>query len=132
MHCLRYYIQENNLKKTQEVFQSAKTNLGANGTELWELYLIYMKTNQSPESKIEFERVVHEVSLQPHSAFNTFKATILELLATTHNIKRARKTYQIFTKNFPTCLEVHEMMADLESKQVAFTIDYYIKYILEI
>lgn len=118
MQCMRYYIQENNFKKTQEVFQKAKKHLGANGQELWQLYLIYLKTHQTNEANQEFEHLVHEVSCQPLPAFNVFKAKILELLATTANIKRARKTYQLFIKNFPNCYEVHEMMADLESKQV--------------
>lgn len=118
MQCMRYYIHDNNFKQTQEIFQKAKKNLGANGQELWQLYLIYLKTHQNTEANQEFEHLVHEVSCQPHSAFNVFKAKILELLATTVNIKRARKTYQLFIKNFPNCYEVHEMMADLESKQV--------------
>lgn len=118
LQCMRYYIQDNNFKKTQDIFQKAKKHLGANGQELWQLYLIYLKTHQNAEANQEFEHLVHEVSCQPHPAFNVFKAKILELLATTVNIKRARKTYQLFIKNFPNCYEVHEMMADLESKQV--------------
>lgn len=116
--CMRYYIQENNFKKVQEVFTTAKTKLGQKGSDLWQLYLIFLKTNQSSESNQEFERLVYEVSIQPHNAFNLLKAQILELLATTVNMKRARKTYQQFIKNFPSCYEVHDMMAELESKQV--------------
>lgn len=118
MQCMRYYIQENNFKKTQEVFQKAKHHLGPNGQELWQLYLIYLKTLQSAEAIQEFESLVQEVSRQTHPAFNVFKAKIIELIATTVNIKKARKTYQMFTKNCPGSYEVHEMMADLESKQV--------------
>lgn len=118
MQSMRYFIQENNFKKTQEVFQKAKVNLGPNGHELWQLYLIYLKTLQSPEANQEFENLVQEVSRQTHSAFNSFKAKIIELIATTVNIKKARKTYQMFTKISPSCYEVHDMMADLESKQV--------------
>lgn len=118
MQCLRYYIQENNFKKTHDVFQRAKKVLGPNGQELWQLYLIYLKTHQNADANQEFEHLVHEIACQPHPAFNVFKSKILELLATTVSIKRARKTYQVFIKNFPNCLEVHEMMADLESKQV--------------
>lgn len=118
MQCMRYYIQENNFKKTQEIFQKAKNNLGSNGNELWQLYLIYLKTLQSPEANQEFENLVQEVSRQTHAAFNSFKAKIIELIATTVNIKRARKTYQMFIKITPSCYEVHDMMAELESKQV--------------
>lgn len=120
--CMRYYIQDNKFKKVQEVFLNAKTKLGLKGADIWQLYLIYLKTQQTSETSQEFERLVHEVSAQPHASFNLLKAQILELLATTVSMKRARKTYQVFIKNFPVCYEVHDMMAELESKQVKFVL----------
>lgn len=118
LQCLRFYIQQNNCKMVQEVFHSAKKHLGSEGHDIWHLYLLFLKTQQSPESNVEFEHLVNELACQPYATFNSFKASVLELLATTASIKRARKTYQLFIKNFPNCLEVHEMMADLESKQL--------------
>lgn len=116
--CMRYYIQENSFKKLQDVFKTAKTSLGAKGAELWQLYLIYLKSCRSSEAHAEFERYIFELSRQQHATFNVLKAQILELLATTVNMKRARKTYGLFIKNYPVCYEVHEMMAELEAKQV--------------
>lgn len=120
---LRYYIQANNFKKLKDIFKTAKLRLGATmGAEVWELYLIYLKSLQSNEANSEFERLISEVACQPHRNFNVLKAHILELLATTISMKRARKTYQLFIKHFPSCYEVHEMMAELEAKQVKKTI----------
>lgn len=118
LQCMRYYIQENNFRKVQEVFQNAKPHLGPKGVELWQLYLVYLKTQQNSETSLEFERLVYEISCQSHTAFNVLKAHVLELLATTVSMKRARKTYRSFIKHFPCCYEVHETMAELESKQV--------------
>lgn len=116
---LRYYIQANNFKKLKDIFKTAKLQLGATmGAEVWELYLIYLKYVQSNEANSEFERLILELACQPHANFNVLKAHILELLATTVSMKRARKTYQLFIKHFPSCYEVHEMMAELEAKQV--------------
>lgn len=116
---LRYYIRANNFKKLKEIFKTAKHRLGqTRGSEVWELYLIYLKTLQSNEANNEFERLISEVACQPHKSFNILKAHILELLATTISMKRARKTYQLFIKHFPSCYEVHEMMAELEGKLV--------------
>lgn len=104
--CMRYYIQDNNFKKLQDVFKTAKNVLGAKGAELWQLYLIYLKSCRSAEAHAEFERYIHELSRQPHATFNVLKAQILELLATTVNMKRARKTYSTFIKHYPVCYEV--------------------------
>ncbi|XP_055310345.1 U3 small nucleolar RNA-associated protein 6 homolog [Sitodiplosis mosellana] len=121
---LRYYIQANNFKKLKEIFKTAKLRLGAtNGSEVWELYLIYLKSVQSNEANSEFERLISEVACQPHRSFNVLKAHILELLATTVSMKRARKTYLLFIKHFPSCYEVHEMMAELEAKQLKRDLD---------
>lgn len=117
---LRFYIQADNFKKLKEVFKTAKLRLGSSkGAKLWEFYLIFLKSVQSNEANGEFERLITEIAGQPHTSFNTLKAHILELLATTISMKRARKTYQLFIKHFPSCYEVHEMMAELEAKLVS-------------
>lgn len=115
---LRYYIQQNNYKKLKEIFKIAKDRLGAKGSEIWELYLVYLKSLQGYEANNEFEHLIDEIAIQPHNSFGFLKANVLELLATTVNMKRARKTYYEFIKNFPNSYEVHNMMADLEAKQV--------------
>lgn len=113
---LRYYIQEKNFKKLKEIFKSAKIRLGTNGSEIWELYLMYLRSLHNNEANAEFEHLVREVASLPH--FNLLKAQILELIATTISMKRARKTYQLFINHCPSIYEVHEMMAELEQKQV--------------
>lgn len=118
LQCMRFYIQDNNFKNIQNVFRTAKHVLGPNGAELWQLYLIYLKSCRSSEAHAEFDRYIFELSRQPHATFNVLKADIIELLATTVNIKRARKIYSLFIKHVPACYEVHEMMAELEAKQV--------------
>lgn len=115
---LRFYIQLNNYKKLKEIFKSAKDRLGANGSEIWELYLNYLRTLQNNEANTEFDQLVTEVAGYPHASFNLLKAHILELVATVISMKRARKTYELFIKHFPSCYEVHEMMAELEQKKV--------------
>lgn len=115
---VRYYIRENNFKKLKEIFESAKVQLGANGSDIWYLYLMYLRTLQTTEANKECEHLIMEVAAQPHSTFNTMKAQILEHIAASINIKRARKTYNTFIKYFPSCYEVHEMMAELQAKQV--------------
>lgn len=116
--CMRYYIQGNNFKKLQEVFKTAKFLLGPKGAELWQLYFIYLKSCRSSEAHTEFERFINELSRQSYPTFNVLKAQILELLAITTNMKKARKTYNLFAERYPSCYEVHDMMAELEEKQV--------------
>lgn len=122
--CMRFYLQGNCFKKVQDVFNKAKNLLGAKGADLWQLYLIYLKSCRSSEAHIEFDRYIDELARQPHATFNVLKAQILELLATTVNMKRARKKYGLFIKHYPACYEVHEMMADLEAKQVCLVIPF--------
>lgn len=117
--CMRYYIQERKFNNLKEIFKVAKGLHGAKGMELWQLYLIFLKSHRSSEAQAEFERYICDLSRQPYATFNVLKAQILELLATTVSMKRARKTYAIFIKHHPYCYEVHQMMADLESKQVS-------------
>lgn len=123
--CMRYYIQENNFKKLQDVFKTAKFLLGPKGADLWQLYFIYLKSCRSSEAHVEFERYINELSRQTYATFNVLKAQILELLATTANMKKARKTYDLFVERHPVCYEVHEMMADLEAKQVTFEVFFF-------
>lgn len=116
--CMRFYIQENSFKKVQEIFKVAKNVLGAKGADLWQLYVMYLKSCRSSEAHAEFDRYIMELSRQQHPTFNNLKAQILELLAATTTMKRARKTYSLFIKHYPGGYEVHEMMAELEAKQV--------------
>lgn len=116
--CMRYHIQQTSFKRVREIFKIAKNLLGTNGVEIWELYIMYVKSCRSSEANIEFNHFAVELSRQQHSAFNKLKASILEMLAATTSMKRVRKTYELFIKHYPVCYEVHEMMADLESKQV--------------
>lgn len=115
---VRYYIRDNNFKKLKEIFKTAKVRLGPKGAEIWYLYLMYLRTLQISEANSQFDSLVTEVASQPHSSFNTLKAQIMEHIAASINMKRARKTYNLFIKHFPSCYEVHEMMAELEAKQV--------------
>lgn len=115
---VRYYIRENNFKKLKEIFKTAKTRLGSKCADIWYLYLMYLRTLQTSEANSEFEHLVTEVAGQPHSTFNTLKAQIMEHIAASISMKRARKTYNLFIKHYPSCYEVHEMMAELEAKQV--------------
>lgn len=116
---LRYYIQANNFKKLKGIFKTAKIRIEpTKGSEVWGFYLIYLKTIQSNEANNDFELLISEVACQPHTSFNVLKAHILELIANTVNMERARKTYKLFIKHFPSCYEVHEMMAESEAKLV--------------
>lgn len=116
--CMRYHIQKANFQKVREIFKIAKNLLGTNGVELWELYIMFVKSCRSSEANVEFNHFAVELSRQQNPAFNKLKASILEMLAATTSMKRVRKTYELFIKHYPVCYEVHEMMADLESKQV--------------
>lgn len=128
MQSMRFYIQMNDFPRVLDVFQKAKKKLGPNGYELWHLFMIFSKTSQEKEAKIEFDKLVQDAAFQQHATFNSFKAKVLELLATTVGIKRARKAYYMFVKHYPKSLEVHEMMADLESKQVCKIIPHSVKF----
>lgn len=118
MQCLRFYIQRNDPDKVKNIFLSARNNLGSNGSEIWLIYIIYVKTSPPDPQNKEFGNLVTELSQITYPQFNVLKAKILELVATTQSIKHARKAYQMFIRNYAGCLEVHETMADLESKQV--------------
>lgn len=118
LQCMRYYIQDNNTQKVQETFKTAKFQLGPKGADLWQLYMMFLKANQNPSSSAEFERLIQELAWQLNPEFNELKAYLLELVAVSSSMKRARKVYELFTRNMPGCYEVHEMMADLEAKQV--------------
>lgn len=116
--CMRYHIQKSNFQKVREIFKIAKNLLGANGVEIWELYIMFVKSCRNTEATLEFNHFAVELSRQQNPAFNKLKANILEMLAATTSMKRVRKTYELFVKHFPVCYEVHDMMATLESKQV--------------
>lgn len=116
--CMRFYIQECNFKKVQTIFNTAMKVLGSRGAELWELYLIYVKSCRSSEAHVEFDRFIMNLSWQRHDSFNVLKANVLELLAATTTMKRSRKYYNLFIKHYPVCYEVHDMMAQLEAQQV--------------
>lgn len=120
--CMRYHIQKSNLQKVREIFKVAKNSLGTNGVQIWELYIISVKTSRSAEASIEFNHFVVELSRQQDPAFDKLKASILEMLAATSNMKRVRKTYELFIKRYPESYEVYDMMATLESKQVIIAI----------
>lgn len=115
---IRYHIRDNNFKRLKEIFKISKDRLGLNGAEIWHLYLMYLRTQQSNESNAEFEKLMLEVAAQPHATFNKLKAQLLEHIAVSISMKRARKMYNLFIKHYPSCYEVHEMMAELEAKQV--------------
>lgn len=115
---MRFYIQADNIDKVRETFKAARLQIGSNGADLWQLYMMYLKAIQNPSTNTEFERLIQEVACQPYSEFNNLKAFILETVAVTSNIKRARKCYDLFIRHMATCYEVHAMMADLEAKQV--------------
>lgn len=121
--CMRYHIQKSNFQKVREIFKIAKNLLGTNGVEVWELYIMFVKSCRSSEANLEFNHFAVELSRQQNPAFNNLKANILEMLAATTSMKRVRKTYELFIKHYPVCYEVHDMMANLESKQVIKYID---------
>lgn len=117
--CLRYYMEGNDFKKIQNIFNTAKTLLGANGAELWQLYFLNLKSYQSTEIKREFDQIfIEELSCQSHPSFNTLKTQVLQLLAATVNIEEVRTIYEKFVINQPACYEVHETMANIEASQV--------------
>lgn len=116
---MRFYIQTNQFKKLQEMFVEVK-KLGANGADLWHLYLMYLKSCHNTEANNLFDRHIKDLARQKNPSFNALKAQMIELYATTGNIKRARNLYKMFIKLYPICYEVHEMMAELEAKQVQF------------
>lgn len=124
---IRYYIQANNFKKLQENFVEIK-KLGAKGAELWHLYLVYLKSCHNSEANSFFDRQIKELAFQSHPSFNVVKAQMIELFAITVNMKRARGVYRAFIKHHSNCYEVHEMMAELESKQVSIDCGIYTRF----
>lgn len=116
--CMRYYIQQNNFKKVRETFRTSKDSLGKNGVEIWELYMMYVKSCGNPNAKAEFNRFVTDLSRQHHPAYDKLKANILEMLASSAGMKKVREAYELFTRHYPVCDEVHGMMTNLESRQV--------------
>lgn len=118
--CMRYYIQQNNSKKVRETFRVSKELLGRNGVEIWELYMMFVKSYGNPDAHKEFKHFNIELSRQHHPAFDRLKANILEMLASTAGMKMVQETYELFTKHYPICDEVHAMMTDIESRQVEF------------
>lgn len=117
----RYYIRCNSFKRLQEVFIAARQRLGGNCAEVWYLYLMFLRTQQTAETNTEFEKIVVELATQSHPTFGPLKGDILEHIAVTSNIKRARKMYNLFSKHSPNSFEIYDTMADLESKQVKFS-----------
>lgn len=115
---MRFYIQLNEFQNVKDIFQRANVSLGANGADIWESYMMYVKKTQDPAAKTEYDKLLQDVALIPYDTFNPFKAKILEIIATTVSIKKARKIYNSFVSAHPKALEVHEMMSDLESRQV--------------
>lgn len=115
---MRYYIKHKQFKKVQDVFQTAKNLLGENGTDLWQLYMVYVKSCRNNEAHAEYDRIIMDLSRQPYTSFNTLKAWAIQMVALTENLKRARKAYNLFIKYHPECYEVHDKMAEIQSKLV--------------
>lgn len=115
---MRFHIQADDIDKVRETFKAARLQMGSKSADLWQMYMIYLKSIQNPSVHTELERLIQEVACQPYPEFNNLKAFIIEMIAVTSNIKRARKCYDLFIRHFATCYEVHAMMADVEAKQV--------------
>lgn len=118
--CMRYYIQRNNSKKVRETFRVSKELLGRNGVEIWELYMMYIKSSGNADAHKEFKHFNIELSRQHNPAFDRLKANILEMLASTAGMKAVQETYELFTKNYPICDEIHAMMTEIDGRQVGF------------
>lgn len=119
--CMRYHIQQNNSKKVRETFRVSKELLGRNGVKIWELYMMFVKSFGNPDAHKEFKHFNIELSRQHHPAFDRLKANILEMLASTAGMKMVQETYELFTKHYTICDEVHAMMTDIQSRQVEFS-----------
>lgn len=118
--CMRYHIQQNNAKKVRETFRVSKELLGRNGVEIWELYMMYVKSSGHSDAHKEFKYFLTELSRQHHHAFDQLKANILEMLASTAGMKMVQETYELFTKHYLICDEIHAMMKDIRGRQVGF------------
>lgn len=129
LQCIRYYIHQNHFKKVVDTFDAAQSKLGSNGTDIWHLYILYLSPKKSADAKPVYERFILALAQQPNASFNKVKAHVLEIIATSYNMKQARATYKLFIEHFPSCYEVHDKMAELESKRVIpayYDCDYFI------
>lgn len=115
---MRFYIQQKNLVKVQEIFNAGRTKLGARSHELWKLYAIFLKTCPKNLADPQFKHFITELSQQKYPSFNKLKVIMLEYIEITSPIEEVRKVYHLFINNYPACYEVHEFMADLEERQV--------------
>lgn len=115
---MRYCIDENEFKRAQQVFKNIQKNLGPDGAEIWELYLLYLQACTENEHITQYRCVVNKLARQHHPQFNKTKAKVLEMQATMGGIEQARKTYSLFITLQLRCPEVRRKMAELESKQV--------------
>lgn len=118
LYRLRYYIFLDNFKKLEDIFKDIKL-LEGSGADLWRTYLVYLRSRRRSETEEAFKYHLEELAHQPYRSFNVLKAQMVELFATTESMDRARTLYELFTRLYPNCYEVHEMMAELESKQVS-------------
>lgn len=118
--CMRFHIQENDFNRVHDVFMKAHRLLGDDCADLWHLYMVYLRSSRSAAAHIEFDKCINALAKRKHSNFNVLKAQMLELLAVTVNMKKARKTYELFVERFPDCYDMHDRMAELEAMQVIY------------
>lgn len=116
---MHLYIFADNMAKVRETFKAARLQMGTKGAaDLWKMYLVFLKSKWHASTNTEFDRLIQEIASHPYPEFDNLKAFILESVAVTSNIKRARKYYDLFVRHKANCYEIHTMMADLEAKQV--------------
>lgn len=115
---MRYFIYNDEFENVQETFRIAKKCLHNDGAQIWQLFLIYLKTTSGLDPRAEADRLVTEIAPMCSKGFDKFKVQVIEMMATMYSIRKARTTYELFIKNQPKCYPVHDKMIDLESKQV--------------
>lgn len=128
---LRFYMQQQNLKKVRETFCESRNYLEDKSAEIWRWYFIYIKSYAAlPE---EYERFVFDLANQRNPDFNIVKSYVLELDENTKGYTKAIETCDLFLRYCPQCPVILKWKADLKtryevSKKNAINVDNFVFY----
>lgn len=125
---MRFYVLVNEFRKVIETFDRAKILVGAEGVEVWKIFMIYLKTCPDSDTEVVYEKTLQDLATITYPSFYLFKARLLDMNMSTGNIRKSRLVYQSFIKHCPKAMEIHDKMLDLELKQVSLNSFIFVLY----
>lgn len=115
---IKFYIQKNDDRKVEDIFNTVRTKLGDESISIWSLYMKYLFTLNSTKRSNKISQFFLQVVKEPSDNFRLFKVDAIEYTAALFGIKEARHLFNFTMKNGVPCLEIYNKLANIEELQV--------------